>query len=127
MTDTANAPHKSRFTSANAKEMARRAKESRERNKLAKLNAPPAPPPVAVMPADEYLAGRITSARAEIERLTKKAAKAVDALDCERLARAVGQWSEVERIAAGRPLPGSKKPGEEKPAPNACPQAIEPI
>src|SRR4051794_21661226 len=106
-----------RFTTANAREMAARSHAARKAAALA-----PQPEPQS---SDEYVANRITSARAQIDRLTAQARKVTDPLDSERLARAVAQWSEIERILAGRPLPGSKRLGLESPR---VPQVdIEPL
>jgi 2-keto-4-pentenoate hydratase len=107
-----------RFTSANAREMAQRSAEARrKRREQADSNADARPR--SSLDDAAYVAERITSAREQIERLTGRAGKETDPLNLERLARAMAQWSEQERVLSGRPLPGSRKPGEAKPAKEA--------
>jgi hypothetical protein len=107
-----------RFTSANAREMAQRSAEARRKRREQADNNAGSWTRLSVDDA-AYVAERIANAREQIDKLTARAGKESDPLNLERLARAVAQWSEIERILAGRPLPGSRKPGEAKPAKEA--------
>jgi hypothetical protein len=110
--------HRFRFTSANAREMAQRSAEARRKRR----DQPASNAGTWTRSSVDdvaYVAERIANAREQIEKLTGRARKETDPLNLERLARAMAQWSEQERILSGRPLPGSRKPGEAKPAKEA--------
>lgn len=113
MSDTATAPL---FTTENAREMQARAVEARRRNaelreaeRLAALVAAQTAPP-----ASDYVAARLMRVREHIARVDGELAKASEALDIERLARALAALAELERVLDGRPLPGSRRPGKER-------------
>lgn len=105
------------FTPQTARENAAKAHEARRENReRRRQEAEEAAQAQTVAPhEDDYVAKRIASARAQIERLEALALTLSDALDIERTARAVASWSEIERVLSGRPLPGSRRPGKERP------------
>lgn len=95
----------------NAKEMSRKAVEARQR--MRQEQSEPETPPIGVQTTstvDRYATEEVIYARAEIKRLQELAAKLTEPADIERMARAINQWGERERILAGRPLPGSHRP-----------------
>jgi hypothetical protein len=112
----ANSPRRHLFTAANAKEMSARgnaakalAKKRRE-ELIAKTNAIP------TLQRDEiYRNQRLARVRVQLERLDGELERTKDARDVKAICDAIARLAEVERILAGRPLPGSRRPGREKP------------
>jgi len=121
--DTATVPL---FTKENARQFQAKAVESRRRNaelreaeRLAALQRPPTEPQ-----PESYPQQRLLRVRALLDDVDEQLSKTRDPQDRERLARAANVLSEQERILAGRPLPGSRRPGRDR-APAAAP--VEPM
>ncbi len=68
--------------------------------------------------APDYAAARLARVRMMIDETEEQYATTRNAQDRERLARALSNLSEIERVLDGRPLPGSRRPGPatERPA-----------
>ena len=115
-------PTDGRITTANAKEMAARshaAKQARAEQLQATVAAAAAP----AVPAD-YVSIRLARTREHVARLDAALEAAKDALEMERIARALSIMQEQERKLAGRPDPGSFRPSAPR-SPNRAP--IEPL
>ncbi|HEX4646152.1 MAG TPA: hypothetical protein VH598_11140 [Verrucomicrobiae bacterium] len=110
----------SRFTRENALEMAARAVAKRKLNRelTAVVN------PVRIERQPDYVEKEIARTRAQIAKVQTLLDRSADALVIERLTRSLNALSERERILSGRPLPGARRPGRDKPAPDAD---IEPL
>lgn len=120
----ASRPHL--FTNANAKEMAARgnaakalAKMQRE-ELLAKANAI-----ASVQPDDIYKNQRLARVRKQLERIDAMMEKEREPQKLDRLASAQARLSAQEFALAGRPMPGSRRPGREKP--KGEPRLFEPV
>jgi hypothetical protein len=77
---------------------------------------------------NHWQAAGVACVRGHIEKLNERLGNAVEKgepLDVERLARALGALSEVERVLDGRPLPGSRRPVDD-PKPRQIVKDIEP-
>ena len=106
------------FTAANAAQYARKshAPES-ARFRKPPPEAPALPPeqpvsnPAALL--DEFAARRLMRVREQLQRLDDLAAQATDSKVLKELADATTRLAEQERILAGRPLPGSRRPAAE--------------
>ena len=114
------------ITAANAREMAAKARASRVRNRQQALLAaslpppqPPSPPPVSpqpqpppaqITPADDFILRKRDRVRGQIEVIEGRIDKCDDARDLDRLSAALGRLYNIERLLAGRPLPGTLKP-----------------
>jgi hypothetical protein len=119
-------PRSHRFTSANAAAMCRLGWERRrQRQAEQKANPAPLPVPTVATGVDTYVHQELTDARAELQRLKGLAQSLTDPAAIERMARAIGLWSERERILAGRPLPGSQRPGPPRQSRSAAPQIVD--
>lgn len=70
-----------------------------------------AQPPAQV---DDYSARRIMRVREQLNRIDDMLLREEDPQKIDRLASAQLRLSEQERILAGRPLPGSRKPAPER-------------
>jgi hypothetical protein len=108
--NTAETPHHVRlphaFTRENAAENATKATESRERNRKATIANSPA----------KYVQARLKRVRAQLKKIDALIDKEIDAQKLDRLVCAQNRLSEQWRIFSGIPLPGSRRPGREKPA-----------
>ena len=62
---------------------------------------------------DEFAARRLMRVREQLQRLDDLAAQATDSKVLKELADATTRLAEQERILAGRPLPGSRRPAAE--------------
>ena len=126
-----------RFTAANAKEMAAKAHASR-RQRLASGN--PAAEAFPLMPeggpheaANDYASRRLARVRVQLDlvdkRITEQAnAKTLDGQSLNWLCSAQERLAEQERILAGRPLPGSRRPAQDRaPRPDAGAWLAEPL
>jgi hypothetical protein len=105
------------FTADNAREMALRSAESRRAaaaSPEAVLRAGQAR--VSAETADRYVAKRIVQVRRQIEGLNERLEAAVDPKDIKALCDAISKLAELERVLAGRPLPGQRRPGKDAPA-----------
>lgn len=98
-----------KFTSENAREMARRSAIARAEKKAQREKevAEAAPLPLA---CDDFVKSQLASVRAQIQRLNAKLLKMHDSQKLNWLASAVSKLAEQERILSGRPLPGQLKP-----------------
>ena len=112
-----------RFTPLNARENAAKALASRRANYLAakeaingqSLQQPPPPAMAAESPAaDQFSRARLARVRAELTRLDDLLKAETDPVKLDKLASALSRLAEQERQLAGRPLPGSLRPGPEK-------------
>lgn len=106
-----------RFTAANARENAAKSHATR-RQRLASGNLAgetfPQTPQVGPHELlDSYLSRRLSRVREQLDRLDAMLLTEKDAQKIDRLASAQLRLSEQERILAGRPLPGSRRPKEE--------------
>lgn len=106
------------ITAANARELQQRSVQARLAAKL----APEPEPQLATEPvqvADDYTAKILARVRVQLNLVhsaltTALEADEPDAAAIDRLASAQMRLAEQERILAGRPLPGSRKPLPER-------------
>jgi len=108
---SSNGPH--RFTSADAAEMALLSWQRRRERAAMLADAEPTEQPSQQDAG--YTAQQLTRVREHLARLDAQLEATKDPQAIERLVRARGVLGEQERILAGRPLPGSRRPGREKP------------
>ena len=94
------------ITKENAREMGAKANQVR----WSQPQKPRPPKPLPILPADPYLAKRITCVREQIAKLDRMIADETDPQRMDRLASALGRFHEIERQLSNRPLPGSLKP-----------------
>lgn len=66
-------------------------------------------------PDDSYLSERLGTVRKQIAGLDAMIEGAADAQTIDRIASAIARLSELERLYAGRPLPGSRRPSADRP------------
>lgn len=118
------------FTSENAREMNRRAVEARRQNKLAeqerilsleqqvKTVQPLLAKAVAetLEPRNSFVATRLRIAREQLCQLDEQLSQATDPKAIKAICDSIRAISEVERVLDGRPSPGSRRPGREKPS-----------
>ena len=87
----------------------------------------PKPPPVTEHPTtqpyvipviitDDYLVRRLARVRDQLDKLDAMMTTEDDPQRIDRLASAQLRLSEQERVLAGRPLPGSRRPGPQRQA-----------
>jgi hypothetical protein len=96
-----------RFTSANARDMAARSRESRRMRAATRAQAgfqAHLRLALSLGPAD-YVTSEIARTRAQIEKVHQLIEKTDDAMGMLRLARALARLGERERILSGRPRP----------------------
>jgi hypothetical protein len=74
---------------------------------------------------DGYVAKRIVQVRRQIEGLNERLEAAVDPKDIKALCDAISKLAELERVLAGRPLPGQRRPGKD--APTRRPATVSPL
>lgn len=69
-----------------------------------------------ILPEQEprYIKDRLARVRKQLRRLDELMDAETDARMLERLATAMTRLAELERVLAGRPLPGSRRPSEER-------------
>lgn len=102
-----------RFTSANAKQMAARGHEGRrERKRLRELAETTGEQPTSQNSAnsDGYVVKQLFRTRKQVEMLNRQLESAPDHRAVKSIADALARLTEIERILAGRPLPGSHRP-----------------
>jgi len=112
------------ITCANARQLAakaliaRRANRERQRNldqRIADLTAKlTALTPVPREQLSGYVEQRLTRVRKQLDRLDDLLSKETNPQRLDRLASAQYRLSEQERILSGRPLPGSRRPSQER-------------
>jgi hypothetical protein len=102
------------FTRENAAEMARRSNAIQRERRSEPRSVALSPGP-AIGDRDPYVAARLMRVREQLNRFDSMMAKETDPQRLDRLASAQSRLSEQERILAGRPLPGSKRPLAEAP------------
>jgi hypothetical protein len=107
------------FTSANARAMAARAVQARADRKALAGHVPEqakiswnAPTDTGT---DHYRVKRLLRTRRQIDMLDKQLESTTDYKALKSIADAIARLSEIERLLAGRPLPGSNRPRSEKP------------
>lgn len=66
---------------------------------------------------DDYVVRRLQRVRNQIEQVEAMLEGAAVASEVDRLASAIARLSELERLYAGRPLPGSKRPPADRSKP----------
>ena len=110
-------PGKALFTSENAAEMAHRAAIARKRNFEAEQlrRAHRMLEAASIKSNDEFIAAKLTRVRAQIALLDDKLESSKDPKDMKMCADALARLYEVESYLSGRPKPGSRRPGREKP------------
>lgn len=81
-----------------------------ERAKQAAAAIAPPPQPIIPEPDNSFAGRRLTRVREQLERLDRLAAEEDDPKQLKALADATTRLSEQERLLAGRPLPGSRRP-----------------
>jgi hypothetical protein len=101
------------FTADNAVEMGRRSAEIKKQRKE-HPPAPPAAPVVIEQPTDDFTGSRLARTREQMVKLDGMIADCEDAKELKALCDALARLSEIERVLAGRPLPGALRPGREK-------------
>lgn len=69
-------------------------------------------------PEDDYLSERLGTVRKQIAGLDAMIEGAADAQTIDRIASAIARLSELERLYAGRPLPGSRRPSADRSKPS---------
>ena len=91
-------------------------------------------PQVVAEPDDDpYLVARLNRVRAQLDKLDRMMISELDPAKLDRIASAQARLAEQERILAGRPLPGSRKPAQDRPQrrqsitpePDPTPQQID--
>lgn len=103
------------FTKDNAKEMARRSHAVQAANRLAgKCTVPLKQLLAPGAPDDLYQQGRVRKIREQIEAVNKLLDGETDAVKLDRYASALCRLAELERVTAGRPLPGARRPSPER-------------
>ena len=125
------------FTAANAAEMGRRSAAARAAQAQRIPAEPPQPlAPLAPLPQplltelDTFAKRRLARVRAQLDRLDDELAECSleDSKRIKELTDAQLRLSEQERILAGRPLPGSRRPAAERaPRLGASAPAYEPV
>jgi hypothetical protein len=111
------------ITTDTARSMAAKSAQSRRERKIKTALVPPTPPPSGE-PSGDYVAMRLARTRALIDQAERQLALAGDAQEHERLARSLASLSELERVLAGRPAPGSYRPKEAK---HSEPAFVDPL
>jgi hypothetical protein len=101
-----------RFTSANAREMADKGREAR-RQRLLQLRQ--TIDTLVESPTVDFHAKRLARVRVQLDRIDSELERCSlsDSKRIRDLTDAQLRLSEQERILAGRPLPGSRRPGRE--------------
>lgn len=67
------------------------------------------------VPSANYVTQRLSRVRAQLDKLDEMIANETDAQTLDRLASAQARLSVQEFALSGRPMPGSRRPGREKP------------
>ena len=104
------------FTAENAAKYAALA-HAANRDRIATDKAVANADELAVIPADSaesFTMRRLMRVRCQLEKLDRLAATAHSSKRLKELADATTRLSEQERILAGRPLPGSRRPREDR-------------
>lgn len=102
-----------RFTAANAQQMAAKGHEGRrERKRLRELAEKTGEQPTnsSSVNSDGYVVKQLFRTRKQIEMLNRQLESAPDHRAVKSIADALARLTEIERILAGRPLPGSHRP-----------------
>jgi len=109
------------ITSANAREMAAKGNFIRWSRKPvpATTEQIPAPPAIVAEKPDDYHSRRLSRVRAQLDSLDSRLEDEFqrprpDAKTIKAIVEAQMRLSEQERILAGRPMPGSRRPGNER-------------
>lgn len=97
------------FTPEIAADMARRSHDARKRNEEREQ-----PADADASQADVYRTVRLTRTRKQMRRVDAMLTKATDAKELKALCDALARLAEIERILAGRPLPGALRPGKDR-------------
>ena len=102
------------ITSANARELGiKSAAIRKERKALGLPDRPLKLADSALKPVDPFTTLRLSRVRRQLTRIDEMMLDEVDPQKLDRLASAQSRLAEQERILAGRPLPGSRRPKEE--------------
>lgn len=104
------------FTRENAREnalKANRVRWSRERSAAAQpAIVPPVPIPIPVA-EDTFTTRKLARVRGQIDRVEQLLDDADEPQAVDRFANALTRLYDLERVLAGRPLPGSRRPANE--------------
>ena len=101
------------WTREQARQMSAKGHEARRRQRAARRMAQAAlvaPPPTDPNAPDPYLQARLLRVREQLCRLDEMLLSECDPQKLDRLASATSKLSEVERLLAQRPAPGSYRP-----------------
>jgi hypothetical protein len=98
---------------AAAKSLESRRKKAAQAKIMAAIAAQAAMPAI-VEPDAVFVSKQINQLREHISRLHTLIGKARDAQTIDKLASAIAKLAEQERILAGRPLPGSHRPKQQR-------------
>lgn len=101
-----------RITSSNASTLAKLSWQKRRERAASKADLP-APAQSDTQPSD-YVVMSLTRVREHLARIDGLLSKATDTQDIERLSRSRRVLGQAEQELAGRPLPGSRRPGKEQ-------------
>lgn len=103
------------ITPENAREFQRLGVMRRKQNQreLAEKELQAAIALIAPVVPDDYIATKLVRVRQHLARMDDLLESERDPHAIDRLASAMSKLSEIERILAGRPLPGSRKPSAE--------------
>ena len=107
-----------RFTRENAREFSRRGNLVRWSQPPPAPEPPRLPEPAIAIPHDDFVNRKVLRVRAQIERVSQLLDKSDEPQAVDRFANALTRLYELERVLAGRPLPGSRRPAQDR-APRA--------
>ena len=102
-----------RETAAIASTKANQVRWSRWRAEQAKIETPPEPkPPPAALPTtpDDFTTRKLARIRGQIDAVESLLDGATEPQAVDRFANALTRLYDLERVLAGRPLPGSRRP-----------------
>ena len=103
------------FTAATAREAALRSHApTSARFKQPEPEPQPAPSPQAAEIADDFTVRKLARVREQIDSVEKLLDAATEPQAVDRFANALTRLYDLERILAGRPLPGSRRPTEDR-------------
>jgi hypothetical protein len=105
-------PKRGFFTPENAAKYAALAHAARRQQSLADATVANALP--LADPADNFVSRKLARVRGQMDVIEKLLDKATEPQAVDRFCNALTRLYDVERILAGRPLPGSRRPKDER-------------
>ena len=103
------------FTAENAAKYAALAHAARRQQAIAATNPEPVVIPQQIAPpADNFITRKLARVREQIERVEALLDDADEPQAVDRFCNALTRLYELERILSGRPLPGSRRPAQER-------------